>query len=186
MAPTAQLTALGLSQSLGESRHIVLGAGHPGQFSQTEDAQNRQPGLVATPGFARLGHLGQAFQQAGQLTGGHWAAHRERPLILSQRWRQLLGFELRCPLRIQSSHPQLFGSIMSLVEVLSTTAKARGRTQQRPTRGLISGAAKELAIYETLHRHDRVPMLLQPILRKALAAQTQSPRRQVGKLQPIT
>ena len=79
----------------------------------------------------------------------------------------------------------LLGPIVAGIEILRHTSEPIGLPQQLPARGFVGGAAKELAVHEAFHRHNRMAISLLPFLGKPSADQPEGAAGQVGPLGPV-
>ena len=170
VAAAAEHLALTLRQSPGKSGNLALPAGYAGQLGQAEQDQHDGPGMKPSAPASRVRDVGQPIHQAAGGLARQGTGRRQLGFVRRQGRRQLSGLERVKPLRVQRAHPQLFGPVMTLVEILGATAKARGRPQQHPSGRFVGGAAKQLRIDETFHRDNRMPVLPQPVRRESLTA----------------
>jgi hypothetical protein len=134
-------------------------------------------------GFATLRHLPmQHPPQTLQLLAGqqtppiHFLFHHvpgRRQAPSAQRPRRVLA---------QFPHEQLLRSLVDFVEILRHPLEPRRRPDRRPTRRLVGRATEPLHIHETLHQHDRMSVLGQPVLRQPGQVQGHRPTREVRVL----
>ncbi len=98
---------------------------------------------------------------------------------LPLRWQGLRA-ELAAGLGQQFAHPDLFGPVVFLVEILGAALPAGGRSQPRPAAGLITGALIEVRIDKRFGQRQRMVPALDPVGREPREHELHKPADEIG------
>src|ERR1035438_1127828 len=93
--------------------------------------------------LAKLAHGGKALSQRTQLSQRQITARRESFFISLQRRGQLRSTKPGSRLRLQQTHPQLFGPRVAHIKILRHPAKTGRRPQPRPV-GRLKGCPEKV------------------------------------------
>lgn len=130
--------------------------------------------------LAKLAHGRKALSQGTQLSQRQIPSRRESLFISLPRRGQLRRTKPCSRLRMQPTHPQLFGPRVAHIKILRHPAKTCRRSQQRPVGRRVKGAPKKLAIHEAFQRHQGMPVLGLPIRRELVQAKLHGASAQIG------
>lgn len=164
VAAKAQRAQLALGQRGGVVGQILRPAPHSAESGLGDEGQHSGDGEDQPFFGAAFGHFSpQRFDQAAQLRGfgratgpgvlfHHGPVGRERG-----RTQFHTGFF------DQFAHPDLFGTVVLLIEVLGAAFPTSTVAQFAPAADLVGGAAVELRVHETLDQRQRMTPARLPV-----------------------